>query len=658
MPTVHNRRFAAQVLSRARQSLNGMSLQGRFLLILGASSLLITAMLWVIFNNFSERLLQRVGERFAVEQTLFDKARILQPLMRDMALVKKSADKAALKKWAVNERDPDLYQQSMEELRSRFHDSNYFVAIAKSKHFYYYDAAQQRSDSPLRYTLDPNAPDDAWVFDFINSGEDHGIKVLSNRRLRTVKVWMMVAIRSGDKVVGVLGTGLNLYEFTRNASNIHLPGVTNMFIDQNAVLQVYNDVTHFDFPRIPNLSEPEHLHVQIMSKTAGDQWLHQTIHKLEGPNPGVETEFVQIDGKRYLAGLNAVPELGLYDLTLLDLSVLLPRTASMKMLFAVIASALGLLAILAFSLQKLVLKPVATLTNEVSRIRLGDYSKPAPLPESSGEVRELATQVHDMADAIHNNQQWLEEEIDKRNRRLRDAKELLEISLLHERNGRETQANLMALMAHEMRSPVAVISNTTQMLNMLAQSDRPELVPRFEKIMRSVKQLTILMDDFLTEKWLDMDKQGLNRVRGDLNQFCAEARENFIETRDRRIRFEPLEGDARLCADWQLLRIAISNLLDNADKYSSRDGEIQMKVLSPEGKMLCVEISDHGVGIPAELRAHIFEKFVRGQHEADIQGSGLGLYLVNWIARFHGGHTDVLSAEGRGSSFRLYLPIC
>ncbi len=74
--------------------------------------------------------------------------------------------------------------------------------------------------------------------------------------------------------------------------------------------------------------------------------------------------------------------------------------------------------------------------------------------------------------------------------------------------------------------------------------------------------------------------------------------------------------------------------------------------------MLCVEVSDHGAGIPAELRAHIFEKFARGQHEADIQGSGLGLYLVNWIARFHGGHTDVLSAEGRGSSFRLYLPIC
>lgn len=657
MFTVHNRRDATQVLSRARQYLSGLSLQGRFLLIIGTSSLIITLLFWAMFNNFTEQLLERIGARFAVEQSLYDRARALQPLIHAMAIAKQSVDNPQLQKWAVNERDPRLFRQGMEELRNRFGNTNYFVAIAESGNFYYYDAARKHNGQPLRTSVNASDPDDAWIFNFLRSGDDHTVKVKSNKKLGMIKLWIMVSIRDGKKVVGVLGTGINLYEFTRNASNIHLPGITNMFIDHYANIQVYNDVTHFDFPTVPNLSEPEHLHVQILGSTAGNQWLNQSIHKFDSGDPNVETEFVLVNGKRYLAGLNAIPELGWYDLTLLDLSVLLPHTEFNKMVLAIFAGTLGLLAILAFSLHKLVLKPVSTLTDAVSRIRRGDFSS-KPLEESGGEVRELISQFHHMASTIYSTQQWLEDEIGKRTRQLSDAQKILEISLHHERDARETQANLMALMAHEMRSPVAVISNTAQMLNMLAKTDRPDLLPRIEKIMRSVMQLATLMDNFLTEKWLDMDKQGLNRVTGDLNRFCAEAVENFVDNHARPIRFQPWEGDARFCADWQLVQIAVFNLLDNARKYSSRDGEIRLKVVSRNEDMLCIEVSDQGMGIPSDLQPHIFEKFARGRHEADIQGSGLGLYLVNWIARFHGGYTEVSSKEGQGSTFRMCLPRC
>jgi two-component system phosphate regulon sensor histidine kinase PhoR len=106
------------------------------------------------------------------------------------------------------------------------------------------------------------------------------------------------------------------------------------------------------------------------------------------------------------------------------------------------------------------------------------------------------------------------------------------------------------------------------------------------------------------------------------------------------------------------MRISILNLLDNANKYSSRNDEIRLKVLSCMPDMLCIEVSDHGVGMPPELQSHVFDKFARGRHEADIQGSGLGLYLVNWIARFHGGLMKVTSIEGQGSAFLLCLPLC
>lgn len=649
MPTPHSRNAVTQPFSQIQEFLAGLNLQSRFLLIMGASSLFFALLSWAVFNNFTEHLIERIGARFAETQMLYDKARTLQPLTGQIALVRQSADSFQLKEWAANENDPTLYQRTTEQMRGNFFSHSYFIALVGSKTFYYDDHARQ-----LHYTLNPSSPDDAWFFDFIKSGDNQRIRIAADSKLNVNKIWIMAPIRSGNDILGALGIGIDLDDFVKN-TNIHLPGVTNMFINRDAAIQIYNDVDHTDFPGVPNFYNQLHSTDQIVGVRSGRQWVRQAIENLNNTGQGVETEFVHINGKRYLAGMIALPELGWYDLTLLDMSILLPQFDFIRMVLVIVVSTLLVLAILAFSLHKLVLKPVATLTDAVSRIRRGDYTS-KPVQESSGEVQELASQFHDMATAIHNTQYWLEAEIEKRTRQLFDAQKMLEISLQHEREGRETQANLMALMAHEMRNPIAVIGNTAQMLKVLAQSEHPDLLPRIEKIMRSVRQLATLMDNFLTEKWLDMDKHGLNLEPGDLNTVCAEIAESFADRPNHPIRFEPWRGDTLFYADWQLIRIAVVNLLDNACKYSSANNEVLLRVLPQNGDMLCVEVSNRGAGIPPELQSRIFEKYVRGQHEGSIQGSGLGLYLVNWIAKFHGGHTDILSSERQGNTFRLCLP--
>ncbi|MDZ4201000.1 MAG: ATP-binding protein [Gallionella sp.] len=636
-----------------------LSLQTRFLLIMGLSSLLLLQLLYQAFGNFSERALERIGARFAEKQMLYDKVRTLQPLMREIALARQSADSPLLRQWSANERDPELFTRAMEKmdkLRNHFLGGSYFIALKKSGHFYYNDAEGQYDGRQLRYTLRHDDPEDAWFFDFINSGEAQRIRVAPNDKLGVSKIWIRVPIRDGDKVIGVLGTGLNLDDFIHNVSGIFQPGVTNMFINKKAAIQIYNDVDHVDFPGVFNFSEHQHSTDQIRTVQSNSEWVRQAIARLDAGSE-VETEFVRINGKRYLAGMIALPEVGWYDLTLLDLSVLMPRGEFVEIFLVVILGALVLLSLLALLLHRLVLKPVAKLSTAAANIRKGDFSSPLP-EEGGGEVSELAWQFNEMADAVYHTQHWLESEIEKRTRQLVDAQQILETSLQQERIGRETQATLMALMAHEMRSPVAVIGNTAQMLNVLTQSEHPELTPRIAKIMHSVKQLASLMDNFLTEKWLDMDRQGLNRVSGDLNQLCASIAESFIESHVRPITFEPTDKEAVLCADWQLVQIAIINLLDNASKYSSLDDAILLRVLHCNGDQLCVEVKDSGTGIPREQQSRVFEKFARGKHEDDIAGSGLGLYLVNWIARFHGGHTEFRSIEGQGSTFRLCLPKC
>lgn len=260
-----------------------------------------------------------------------------------------------------------------------------------------------------------------------------------------------------------------------------------------------------------------------------------------------------------------------------------------------------------------------------------------------------------MVDTLRHNEQSLEVQINERTHQLTDAMKMLEISLQQEKDGRETQANLLALMAHEIRSPVAVIGNTAQMLNVLAQAEQPGWQPRIEKIMDAVRQLAKLMDNFLAEDRLSMKSAGLELQEGDLNVFCTKLVDTLAISHNRAIRYEPYGGDARLSADWQLIGIAIGNLIDNAVKYSPQDGEISLRVLPGTAGTLCVGVTDHGAGIAPELQQRIFEKFIRGKHGSSIRGSGLGLYLVNWIAKFHGGYTEVSSVVGTGSTFRLCL---
>src|SRR5487761_2685716 len=97
MPNLNNRSAAAQAFSRSRQYLVGLSLQSRFLLIMGASSVFISLLFFAMFNNFTERLLARIGSRFAIEQSLFDKERSLKPLRSEMAAAIQSAGSPAIR---------------------------------------------------------------------------------------------------------------------------------------------------------------------------------------------------------------------------------------------------------------------------------------------------------------------------------------------------------------------------------------------------------------------------------------------------------------------------------------------------------------------------------------------------------------------------------
>jgi len=124
-------------------------------------------------------------------------------------------------------------------------------------------------------------------------------------------------------------------------------------------------------------------------------------------------------------------------------------------------------------------------------------------------------------------------------------------------------------------------------------------------------------------------------------------------------RYLSIEGkDARLCADYTLVRQATMSLLHNAIQYSDNNGQIVLTVLSDQNDV-SITIEDHGPGIPMMHREKIFDRFYKVDHSRNRSGggSGLGLSIVQWIARMHKGKIEYLDNTPQGAVFKLTLPV-
>lgn len=218
----------------------------------------------------------------------------------------------------------------------------------------------------------------------------------------------------------------------------------------------------------------------------------------------------------------------------------------------------------------------------------------------------------------------------------------------------------LAMLAHELRNPLAPISNAANILDMLKLED-PRLSWAKDIIKRQVKHLTHLVDDLLDVSRIARGKITLKKKRLDL----IEVLKSVLETSrglilakqqylDVRLPEQPvwLEGDA------VRLSQVLLNLLDNASKYSSEGGRIEIEVRALEAEVE-IQVRDNGAGISAELLPTIFDLFQQGARTLDRSqgGLGIGLTLVKQLVEMHGGLVTASSpGAGLGSAFTVRMP--
>ena len=231
-----------------------------------------------------------------------------------------------------------------------------------------------------------------------------------------------------------------------------------------------------------------------------------------------------------------------------------------------------------------------------------------------------------------------------------------------QRDAVEQQREFVAMVSHEFRTPLAVIDATAQSVEIAcSQSNGASyefIAPRQEKIRRAVRRLVSLLDNFLTHERLDFHDGQTKGGTLDLRELASAAAKNWdhLLHSPNQLRLEVGEQIVTVCADRAMMTLALSNLIDNALKYSPLESPITLRVGKTQSDGW-IEVQDHGIGLSADEMAHVFEKFYRGGDAQKAPGAGLGLYLVRSIAHQQGGEVEVESKPGKGSRFRLRLAL-
>ncbi len=246
----------------------------------------------------------------------------------------------------------------------------------------------------------------------------------------------------------------------------------------------------------------------------------------------------------------------------------------------------------------------------------------------------------------------------KRTETLALEQERLNTELFKERELNQIKTLMMVRISHEFRTPLAVISSSSEMLERYYDRMEPERrLERLRQIREEVTRITRMLEDIgLVLRQQSSDKPEYTPV--DVEGLCADriakiqaglgAKHIFRLHSDNQ--FQQIEADAFL------LTHIISNLLSNAVKFSAPGTTITVN-LRLVGGMMSLSVHDEGYGILDVDRTRIFEPFYRGRNIGEVSGIGLGLSIVKDAIEMHGGRIEVESSRGAGTTFTAWLPV-
>ena len=224
----------------------------------------------------------------------------------------------------------------------------------------------------------------------------------------------------------------------------------------------------------------------------------------------------------------------------------------------------------------------------------------------------------------------------------------------------QAKSEFLRLASHELRGPASTLGGYLAMIEDESLGPIPQrLRPVLPMLRAKAAQINLLANEMVEAARLEDGRVQLKRKRVDLSQIVRRSvgTAETTATPRHRVRFDDRVGsELWVLADAFRLEIIISNLLDNAIKYSPDGGDVTAQ-LSTSGDVATLKVKDQGIGIAPEDMDRLFVRFSRGSNPTDVPGTGLGLYLARELARLHKGEIVAASKPGEGSEFCLSLPV-
>lgn len=218
------------------------------------------------------------------------------------------------------------------------------------------------------------------------------------------------------------------------------------------------------------------------------------------------------------------------------------------------------------------------------------------------------------------------------------------------------KTDFISNVSHEMKTPIAVIKNSAQMLQLgtLSEEEKAEYA-------KTIDSAAGRLSDLITNI-LKLNKLENQRIVPEVRIYdicrqlceCVLSFENQWEEKEIELEMD-IEDAAMIHADESLLELVWNNLLSNAVKFTQPGGSITVHQVSDE-EYVKVSVSDTGCGMSQESMKHILDKFYQGDSSHSTEGNGLGLALVKRVLELMDGDIQIVSREGEGSSFTITLP--
>lgn len=387
------------------------SLKLRFISVIAAIYLVLGTLSLLAFHLTTNKIVRPLGSRFAGKQALLEKSKLISAIQRDLSLSLKMCDSPLLRQWALAEDDPAIKRQALAELesyRKNLKGQSVFFALERSRHYYFGDGTGERFPETPRYTLAPENPNDAWYFRTLRQVDDYELNVDYDNHLDTTKVWFNVAIKDeGGRKIGLAGSGIDITQFINEIIHSTDPGVETILLGADGAIEGHRDKRYVEHNSKVRGTQRKTTIYDLLGDATDRATLKTAIARLKAGGTEVDSFYLTMNGKRFLAAMAHLPEVKWFNLVLVDPAAVVSGRDFLPILLVTIASLLAVSVILGLLLNRLVLRPLSALAGSARQIAQGQFDVAMPV-RSRDEIGALTHSFNEMARMVKDHSENLE----------------------------------------------------------------------------------------------------------------------------------------------------------------------------------------------------------------------------------------------------------